>query len=132
MQRKDLTEIRDLVAARLPRKYEPLLLTFYGREAREAGDGVIIGDDYGTELHLTADGTVVSIDPEGQLPARFMNSGVAQLAQFLEVVSRADRPDDERGREMWRELAELDPPAFADEENWWAVVLEQVRQEAGW
>jgi hypothetical protein len=132
MQREDLTEIRESVAASLPLKYEPLLLTFYGHNAREAGDNVIIGDDYGTELHLTADGAVVSIDAEGNLPTRFVNSSIARLAQFLQVVSHSERSDDEHEREMWRKLAGLDPPAFADEENWWAVILEQVRLEAGW
>jgi hypothetical protein len=132
MQRKDLAQIRELVAATLPRRYEPLLLTFYGHEAREAGDDVIIGDDYGTEFHLTPDGSVVSIDPRGQLPRRFVNSSVEQLARFLEVASGTERSDDEREREMWRKLADLDLRAFADEENWWAVVLEQVRLEAGW
>ena len=132
MQRKDLATIRELVAATLPTKYEPLLLTFYGHEAREAGDDVIIGDDYGTELHLVPDGSVVSIDPEGRLPRRFVNCSVEQLAQFLHVVSGTARSDDEREREMWRKLAEIDPRAFADEGNWWAIVLEQVRLEAGW
>jgi hypothetical protein len=132
MQREDLATIRELVAATLPRKYEPLLLTFYGHEARASGDGVIIGDDYGTELHLTPDGSVVSIDPEGELPRRFVNSSVERLAEFLQVVSATKRSDDDAELAMWRKLADIDPRAFVDEENWWAVVLEQVRLEAGW
>jgi hypothetical protein len=127
-----LRTIREKVAAAFPPKYEPLLLTFYGHDAREAGDDVIIGDDYGTELHLTADGTVVSIDPQGQFPRRFMNSSIGRLAQFLEIVSRTDRQDDQREREMRRTLADLDPPAFASAENWWAVIFEQTGLETGW
>ena len=127
-----LSELRDLMAARLPPTYEPLLLTFYGHEARDTGDSVIIGDDYGTELHVITDGTVLSVDPKGQLPMRFVNSSIELLAEFVDVVSETDRSHDERERAMWHTLAALDPPAFADEQNWWAVVLEEVRQEAGW
>lgn len=127
-----LMEIQDQVAKRLPSRYEPLLLTFYGREARQSGDDVIIGDDYGTELHVRADGSVHSVDPEGKLPTRFVNSSVAHLAQFIEIVSGTDRADDVREREMWGKLAAIDPTAFADRENWWAVVLEQARYESGW
>jgi hypothetical protein len=128
----DLADIRHIVASRLPRVYEPLLLTFYGGKSRQAGDDVIIGDDYGTELRLTVDGTVVSIDPKRRLPKRFVNSSILKLAMFLEVISLADRSNDECEREMWSKLADIDPPAFAEADNWWAVVLEQVRLDLGW
>jgi hypothetical protein len=75
---------------------------------------------------------VVSTDPDGQFPRRFVNSSVELLAQFLQVVSSTERSDDDHERAMWGKLAEIDPCAFADEENWWSVVLEQVRLEAGW
>jgi hypothetical protein len=131
-QRNDLGEIRDLLARRLPSSYEPLLLTFYGRDARQSAEDVIIGDDYGTQLHVRIDGTVHSVDSEGKRLTRFMNSSVGQLAQFIEVVAGTDRENDDREREMWSRLAAIDPAAFANEENCWAVILEQVRGEAGW
>jgi hypothetical protein len=134
MRPTDLDEIRELVATRLPRSYDPLLLTFYGRDAREVNGGeILIGNDYGTELRVrSADGVVLSVDPQGKLPTRFVNSGVEQLARFLEVVSAVDRGDDRDGgkRSMRDRLRAIDPPAFADAENWWSLVLEQVRLES--
>jgi hypothetical protein len=124
-----LEQVRDRVAGRLPARFEPLQLTFYGRSARASGTDVVIGDDYGTELHRVApDGGIYSIDPEGTLPTRFVNSGVEQLARFIDVCqAHADRPKDESDRLLWPELEAIDPRAFADAENWWALVREQVR-----
>jgi hypothetical protein len=132
VRRTDLVEIRERVAASLPEAYAPLLLTFYGQAAREADGDIVIGDDDATELRMTDTGAVISVDPGGKLPTRFMNSGLEQLATFLHVVSGTDRSDDDAEREMWRKLLIVDPTAFADRENWWAVILEQVRDEIGW
>jgi SUKH-4 immunity protein of toxin-antitoxin system len=129
MLRLDFAELREFVAARLPPAYEPGLLTFYGRDIRRAGDDVVIGDDYGTELCIRPDGTVVSIDREGKLPMRFVNSSLEHFAQFLEMVSATDRTDDQSERAMWSRLTVIDPPAFDNEDNWWALVWEQARQE---
>jgi putative transposase len=86
MQREDNARIRALVAAKLPPKYEPLLLTFYGHEARVAGDDVIIGDDYGTELHLVPDGSIVSIDPEGRLPRENQRGRESLIIARLSII----------------------------------------------
>ena len=70
--------LRELVATRFPTSYEPLRLTFYGRESRTSGGDVVIGDDYGTELRVLAgSGGVYSVDPEQRLPTRFVNSSIA-------------------------------------------------------
>jgi len=121
-------EIRELVANRLPSRYEHLNLTFYGRESRSSGDHVIFGDDYGTDLCVSlSDGAIYSIDPKHKLPTRFMNSGIEQLARFIEVsetFSGSTITDLEvLSRQMRAELAKIDPKAFANPENWWAVVL---------
>jgi SUKH-4 immunity protein of toxin-antitoxin system len=129
MQRLDLSEIREFVAERLPSAYETLQLTFYGRDARASGDDFIIGDDYGTELRVRREcGAVYSVDPEKALPTRFVNSTVENLAAFVHLMqSYSHRPEGEGNLRMWTELATIDPPAFADAENWWALILQQVR-----
>jgi hypothetical protein len=130
MQRFDFDSIRELVATQLPPSYEPLKLTFYGRGARPNGDDLVIGDDDGTEIRvLGGDGGVYSVDPQHRLPTRFMNSSVEHLSSFLELIhSYHGRGKEECDARMWPELAALDPPAFADPENWWTLVHEQVQQ----
>jgi hypothetical protein len=126
-------EIRELVIERLPKRYEPLQLTFYHEKRGPAGDYVLIGDDYGTQLcvHLT-DGAVYSIDPESEYPTRFVNSGVHQLAKFIQTyqsyaaLSKTDAELVPVAARMRAELASLDSAAFSDSDNWWSLVLEQV------
>ena len=125
------SEIQEAVATRLPRRYEPLNLTFYGRECEPDGEYLIIGYDYGTNFCVAfTDGSIYAIDPRGRLDTRFMNSGVEQLAKFIETCDSlppaADRPPEVLARELREALEPVDPKAFADPENWWAVVVEQV------
>jgi SUKH-4 immunity protein len=125
------TEIRELVMSRLPDHYDDLKLTFYRRDCREKGEYVVIGDDYGTELCVRlADGAIYSIDPRHKLPTRFMNSGIPQLASFIELTrlpSESPEADPEAVARQFRDrLARIDSKAFDKAENWWAVVLEQM------
>jgi hypothetical protein len=125
----DVNEIRAIVADRFPRRYEPLNLTFYGCDYYLSDDYVVIGDDYGTQLCVRlSDGIMLSIDPKGSLHTRFMNSSIEQFARFVEVcLSYAERPKEKCDRLMWKELAVIDLKAFAKAENWWACILEQIR-----
>jgi hypothetical protein len=108
------------------------LLTFYGRKSRQRGDQVIIGDDYGTNVCVRlSDGAVYSIDPKAEYPNRFINSGIEQLARCIEVsetYSGTAGNAAELSREMRATLTEIDPKAFADPENWWALILEQMAE----
>ena len=125
-----LPEICELVAARLPQRYEHLKLTFYGRECRPNGDHVVIGDDYGTNLCVRLDdGSIFAVDPTGKLPTRFVNSGIEELARFIDVAESfaGTRLDSESlARQMREALAAIDPRAFAETSNWWAVLLETI------
>jgi hypothetical protein len=131
----ELSEVCQLVAEQLPDKYEPGLLTFYHQGCRPRDDYVVIGDDYGTELCVRlSDGAVYSIDPEGSLPTRFMNSGIRQLAKFISIydAGRAETPTEPGWREAQRlrnEMAAIDPKAVEDTENWWSSLLNQVENE---
>jgi len=131
----DLSEVRQLVAEQLPNRYEPVLLTFYGHESRPRGDYIIIGDDYGTELCVRlSDGAVYSVDPEGSLPRRFMNSGIRQLAKFISIyeTGRAEAPSEPgclEARRLRNKMAEIDLKAIEDPENWWSRILDQVENE---
>jgi hypothetical protein len=126
-----VSEIRELTASQLPSRYEHMNLTFYGRECRPKGEHVIIGDDYGAEFCVSlSDGAIHSIDPREELPTRFVNSGILELARFIEVSeSFSDTPINDTAmlsRRMREALTQIDAKAFADPENWWAIVLEQM------
>jgi hypothetical protein len=134
----DLASVRAEVASKLPGRCKPLLLTFYGAEARQNGNYIVIGDDEGPELCVDAsDGTVLSIDVEGGLPTRFVNSSVDQLARSLEAYleyakkvrrARSEVDEAELAAEVQRLIAAVDPLALGDSEHWWAVVLEQAEE----
>ena len=120
----------------LPKVYEPLLLTFYG-EPRRVGTWLVIGDDYRTELRMDTAGRVHSVDPSGRLPDRFVNSSVDNLARFIEahrnltgiLQSHPEETVQVATVNSFREQLEIvDPMAFSDEENWWAIVVEQMRR----
>jgi len=125
-----LADIRELVATRLPEHYGHLKLTFYGRESRLHGEHVLIGDDYGTDLCARLDdGSIYSIDPEEEHPTRFMNSGVEQLARFIEVsesFSDSKLDTETLAREMRNALSAIDARAFTESPNWWGELLEGV------
>src|ERR1044071_4009094 len=109
-----ITEIGELVASRLPSRYEDLKLTFYCQDCRPDGDHVVIGNDYGTDLAVRlSDGAIFSIDPKQKLPTRFMNSGIQQLARFIEISqSFSDSPTTDAeilSRQMRESLVQVDP-----------------------
>ena len=125
-------------AARLPRRFEPLLLTFYDAPRWLDSRCAVLGSDEGTELRVEADsGRVTSVDPEGTLPTRFVNSTVEQLVHCIDAyrdyASAVARATDEStaravAEDLRRTLANIDPSSVADREAWWALVVEQACQ----
>lgn len=130
----DLDDIMKRATA-LPVEFEPLLLTFYSTP-RSGDIGLAIGTDERTQIVVDQEtGVVESIDPDGELPTRFVNSSIDHLAScieafatYIEVVRETD--DDSRiaeACEALREcLAAVDPASTAGPDNWWSLVLEQV------
>lgn len=98
---------------------------------------LIISDDYGTKLGMKENtGEILSIDPDGKLPTRFVNSSILTLLAFLEQYSK-ERPklaqaSDEEASEivasMKDKLRALDARSLDDPENWWSLILEQTEQ----
>ena len=94
-----------------------------------------LGDDLGTWLCLDlATHQVVSVDPERELPERFVNS---TLSDFLRFLCRLDRfwaktmplEDDEAiaaVSPLREEMRAIDAAALGSEDHWWSVVLEQM------
>jgi len=99
-------------------------------------EGRIIGEDEATMFVVDDRGAVWSVDPQGALRRRFVNSSVEQFAEFLVDVPRArsflvGSSDDEADitlDELDLELTSVDREALQDADAFWAVVLEQLRQ----
>ena len=117
----------------LPAHYEPLLLTFH--EPKLVDDATIIGSDCGTRLELVSE-AVFSVDPDGRLPRRFVNSSRAAFASSIEahraycsaITDALSLAEEDHAVESFAAaLVDIDPAALAEPENWWSVVVEQLR-----
>jgi hypothetical protein len=94
-----------------------------------------VGDDYGTQLGIEANAeSVWSVDPEGSLPKRLVNSSlrafIASLGTYVQwQPDLRDASDDEAAGivdQLRHRILEIDALAFNDPENWWSVILEQT------
>jgi len=97
-----------------------------------------IGTDGHAQICLSEDngcGNVFAYDLNKILPIRFINSSIELFGGFLalyvgQYCKYSDRSDDElnaRACALESRMSELDPPAFDDEKNWWALVTEQMK-----
>lgn len=120
----------------LPR-FDPLLLTPRRRATSVVVDDahyMAIASDEGTLLGLDDRCHLISFDPSGDLPARFVNSSVALFAESLlryaqALPARREADDDEAVAlcdDLRSTLQTIDPAALADPDHWWPVVIEQV------
>ena len=98
---------------------------------------VVIGNDFGTDIRINSQDEVISVDPCGELPSRFINTNLEAFLEFLVIFLKfleraADAGDDEAERmfrEVRKEFEKADAKALCDEENWWAVILEDMESE---
>ena len=131
----DIEAVRDAVANMLPEKYEPLLLTFYRKQIRLKGPLIAIGDDDGTTLCLDpSDGHIDSVDEKEQLPTRFINSSLDQLQRCLNeyenIFVRGKDKDSLHIVAAFRsKLQTIDSAVFSSPENWWSLIIEQLRHD---
>ena len=105
-------------------------------EGDEPGDRLpgSIGHDGGTFLVVDPDGSVIAHDPLGELPSRYVNRSVEQFTSTLRLFAGTWKRGPElseaeasaQAEELRRSLRQVDQSAFADPENWWAVVMEQI------
>lgn len=99
---------------------------------------ICIGSDYGTRICIDEEneGQIVSVDANGNLPTRFVNSSVTHLAESLTLFRKrkeelsanlSDEAFDQLINGLVQELSIADRRIFDNEENWWAVIFEQIR-----
>jgi hypothetical protein len=124
----------EAAVARLPERYEPLLLTFYRAPLTLVDSAVVVGTDDRTQFRVDLTGGRVSaIDPEGELPPRSVNSSLDTLADALAAYRDyaalvRDVDDDEAARlvEALRRRLAIDTGAISDPHGWWSLILEQA------
>lgn len=99
-----------------------------------------IGSDGGAEICVDAEGAVHAVFLALAEPARFVNASVGDFTKSLEALDRAlgailgaDSPQGASVAfgELREQLEQFDPQAFADRENWWPLVLDDIRDTAG-
>jgi hypothetical protein len=98
-----------------------------------------IGTDYEAPICIDDQqhGCIISFDEEGSIPVRFVNTGVRELATFLTIYKRdwlaqnfGGMPEHEAQRRVdaiTKEFQSHDLTALFNPENWWSVILEQMR-----
>lgn len=97
---------------------------------------VIIGGDNGTYICINEKGNIVSVDKEQEYPTRFVNINLESLLKFIlvfweyqDVIINAE--DEELYtiiKQIRYKFDSIDIQALSDEENWWAIILEQIEQ----
>ena len=94
----------------------------------------VIGNDYGTDLCIDSKGEIISLDPDHELPTRFINQDLKSFLKFLNLFTVYYTKIGEAGEEeqiqileeMKGEFNRIDSRALDNEENWWSVILEQI------
>jgi len=116
-----------------------VLINFYGLDIVQEQllldeSFFIIGDDFGTKIAISNnENEIYSIDITGELPKRFINSGIKELMKFLGVyikhLPQLQEVDDDEVEVLLSTLKkaflDVDPKAMEDEDSWWRVILEQ-------
>ena len=103
-------------------------------DANPSSGYTVIGNDYGTDICIDLKGEVISLDPEQELPTRFINRDLEAFLKFLGIFTayymKACEADEEEQiqilEEMKEEFNKVDSLALDYEENWWSVILEQI------
>jgi SUKH-4 immunity protein len=125
------------VTVRIPASLPPFFWRPGEGDEPEHSPGVIgqvIGHDGGTFLVIDSDGSIGSVDPQGLLDERFVNTTAshfeASLRLFAEAWTRREALTDSEARDQVASLrvrlTDLDDESLAHSENWWAVILEQL------
>jgi hypothetical protein len=125
------------VTVRVPAAVPPFFWPKGEGDEPEHSRGVVaqvLGHDGRTFLVIGDDGSVRSIDPQGLLDERFVNTTTSQfeasLTVFAEAWTRREALTDSEARDQVASLrvrlTEMDAQSLADPENWWAVILEQL------
>ena len=96
---------------------------------------IVIGNDLGTNICVVNHtNEIVSFDIEYEYPMRFVNSSLENLINFIIIfLSYYNELDNIEENEEEKVISciknkfnSIDPKALSNDENWWAIILEQL------
>lgn len=95
---------------------------------------IVIGEDEGSYLCIDPHGEVIAIDRLDGLLIRFVNKDLKAFLDYIVIYiifqKKALEVKDEEGvqvlENMREEFMKIDEKALDNEENWWAVIIEQI------
>ena len=95
---------------------------------------LVLGDDYGSKLCAElSDETIKAVYEEDDLPIRYINSSIENFVLFImffEQYQLSLNEDEDRNMKKLSDLQstfnKYDETALNYEENWWAVIIEQI------
>lgn len=102
----------------------------------DASEFIRIGTDGRTQLCVAiGSGAVFAVDPAGKLPCRFVSSSLIAFLELLSlyhnyaerVQSLGEDQADTLVEQVAQEMSSVDSAAFDGPENWWSVIVEQMR-----
>lgn len=113
--------------------------TGHGVAREECAAWARLGGDSGFELCADTEGTVWAVLLDFDEAHRFVNSspeafasGLVELREALRVILSTDQPQTASSAfdRLTERLRAGDPQALAERENWWALVLDDIRDTA--
>ncbi|MGW6909024.1 nucleic acid/nucleotide deaminase domain-containing protein [Streptomyces sp. NPDC054940] len=146
--------VRRLAEVSVPVQVGPYFATAHDdavllQEFAESVGRTVVQEEYGQWARLGFDrGFEICVDPEGVVRAvlldwneelRFVNAdpeafveSLGALDQALAVILGTDQPREAAAAyvELEQRLRDIDPQAFAGRENWWPLVLDDIRDTA--
>lgn len=118
--------------------YEPLDFIQFNIEEIENikldEEYIIIGNDFGTNICINHKDEIFSIDMENEYPIRFINKNLEAFLEFIIIflsheneINGADDEINQVLQEIRTEYEMIDIQALLSEENWWSIILEQIK-----
>lgn len=99
-----------------------------------------IGADGGAEICADPEGAIYAVFLALAEPTRFVNASTDAFTRSLDALDRAlgvilgadsPRAASTAFAQLEEQLRQFDPQAFAERENWWPLVLDDIRDTAG-
>lgn len=133
----DLTNNTKKILCDIGLPLEPLYFIHFNIEDIENiildEENIIIGDDLGTYICVNSKDEIVTIDPKGEYPKRFINKNLEAFLEFIviylsyeDIMKDTDDDIDQTIQEIREKFDMIDAQALSSEENWWSLILEQV------
>lgn len=134
----DLTENTKKILCDIGLPKEPLGFIKFNidelKTLKHEDDFVIIGTDLGTNICISKNDEIISVDFENEYPTRLINKNLESFLHFIvifllhedEINSADDDTISQIIQKIKAEFEQIDELALNNQENWWPIILEQI------